>query len=212
MIIRIFNKALILLVAISCNSFGNGSEDSVLNAIQVDEKLIDQFNRDERLTPDNPAFSYEIIEEINYDIDNNNIKDKITLLRLKDWNDPGEFHKIIIEKSGIKTEYVNFNGWDKRYKLGDDINLVKSKYVILFETKNHNRLLVLNGIVYGSGPSCSALIDVVSEKNNIVLNKDIEFDSIEKKEDDSIIIHSHAKDNEVKVAFDNNKIIYREIF
>jgi len=91
---------------------------------------------------------YKLIETINYDIDKDNLLDTIEIYKLNDWNDPGDFQKLLIKLSSMKYYKIyNLSDWVKfeNEKLNGLPNKVSSNRILIAEVDNQKDLLIIQG-------------------------------------------------------------------
>lgn len=111
-------------------------------------------------------FSFITIEEFEYNIDGK--KGSIVLEKLKDWNDPGDYHRIRIV-GDTSYSFFNVDGWmemDVSYSSID--NRLESKYVIL-EKSNKRCLLYAFGYPYASEPELLTILNL-NKKVDLIFN------------------------------------------
>lgn len=163
----------------------------------VNNDLIEDFYRDDRLYPDNPDLKFTSIATFSIDLDNNHIADSIILSRLIGWeNDPGDFHQItIITDSGAKFTETNFNGWvrfDNNYHVPDSIkglNQIDTDFLLLTEF-NYSKIVGLFGWVYSSDSGLLTIIDFSTRIPRLMINKNLNLIGI----DHNRIITQNSKD------------------
>jgi hypothetical protein len=157
---------------VSCTS-NNKNENTKQNPVNTDvelPKMRDQIIGEklgtiqEKETELNTSFNFQIVEEYYFDLNNDGYTDEIIIEKLRDWNDPGDYHRIRVKV--LENEYSFFNnyGWVKfnNYILQHthdfySANLIKSNYFILKKI-NNNLLLFAFGYAYASQPGLLSII------------------------------------------------------
>lgn len=168
---------LIFLLTVQCNNTKQAdSKDTQekINENKVVGELIGSVlsSVEDRELELNMKFEFQVIEEYSFDIDNDNSKEAIIIEKIKDWNDPGDFHRIRIKKgNGKEVQFFNAFGWvvignyETQHVDGfSSNNLLNSKYVILQNAGDGNLLLFAFGYVYASQPGILSIINL-SNKN-----------------------------------------------
>lgn len=113
-------------------------------------------------------FDFEIVELINSDLNKDDKKDTIKIERIKDWADPGDFHKITVKLTGQNEEtFFNSTGW---VKIGDyqlqflngfkNSSIVESNYISIQKASNNDVLLFCFGYAYASQPGLLSIINL----------------------------------------------------
>ena len=116
---------------------------------------------------------FKVVEIINIDINGDNKNDAITLEQIKDWGDPGDFHKVTIKIAGKdERTFFNSSGWVAigGYETQFVGNLLteaiyKSKYISLQKVSNSEILLFCFGYVYASQPGLLSIINLTNPNN-----------------------------------------------
>ncbi len=127
----------------------------------------------------------------------------VYLEKIKDWGDPGDFHKIRFNISGKEYSYFNKLGWvryENDYIMQNedddfvDSDLINSKYCIVQSVQNNGCLIFLFGYPYASEPGLLSIIKVQEEgKPYLIFNDNYFFSSFE-VENGSLIVSRFYKD------------------
>lgn len=128
---------------------------------------------------------FESVKTLTFDLNKDNKVDSIILYRFKDWNDPGDFHKIQIKVTGGKEIETTFqDAWvrfNHNYLLPDKVinqNKIDSDYLLIDDLGRKENLVFLFGYVYSSDPAGTLTIYEVS-KSDIKL---IAFNNLQLKD------------------------------
>lgn len=96
------------------------------------------------------------------DLNYNNILDSIFFFKEKNWNDPGDFQKMVISfDSKVKMVFYNTGDWIR-----------KPEFKKISESK---RLLFIDGYAYASSPQIFTIIDINESNPIVVLKKNIDI-------------------------------------
>lgn len=186
-------KYLLLLpiLLFACQSETNQSEETTevpeetpteapATPVDVDASLVDDFPSIEN--HDESAYPFKAMDTQFIDLNGDSKLDKITLFRIEDWADPGDFQKIEIELNGeTPYEYRNYGGWIsfEQASLPTGItafNKIRSENILLLQAQPETKLIVLFGWPYASDPG---LVTIIDPKNKTILfNKNWSLQSI----------------------------------
>ncbi len=152
---------------------------------EVENELIEPFFTDDYLNLGNPELSFSVTDSFEIDLNYNNKIDLIVLKKLNNWNDPGDFHQIIIfYDDGQKYTFTNFFGWVKfglNYYVQESIqkqNLIKSDKIVLSKI-NKSQCLFLFGWVYASEPGLLSVISFEKENPKVIFNTNFDIQSLD---------------------------------
>lgn len=102
------------------------------------------------------------LDTILIDLNYNEILDSIFLFKEKEWNDPGDFQKMVISfDSKVKMVFYNTGDW-----------IEKPEFKKVSESKS---LLFIDGYAYASSPQNYTIIDINESNPKIVLKKELEI-------------------------------------
>ncbi len=115
--------------------------------------------------------AYNQIDEILYDIDRDLVADTISVCKIMNWSDPGDFHELKIKfSSGKQISVYNLGDWVNMNKEQEEyfhaINNVNSNRFIIAEISKEKNLLFLFGYSYASSPGKLTIIEL--RKNNAI--------------------------------------------
>jgi hypothetical protein len=176
-------------------------------SITIDSNLVKSFYKDSIYKSSNLYF--DTIASIKRDFNNNGILDIISLLKVKEWDDSGDFQRIIISLDNNKAfDVVNYDGWSMLQEGMKKGSLIPPNYCGMYQINNGNNLLVLCGFVYGSGPSFSTIIDFSTGTPRIIYNLKSNFDSIENR-NDMIILKGYTNDESLTVTINEDRILIK---
>ena len=180
---RHFSRFLIAscLILLSC---GTSVEQKSIEYVPEPTLIADFF-----LVDQHPNLQYYEIESHQIDLNDDRIMDQVSILVIKNWSDPGDFHKIRITVAGMEPkEYINHSGWvsfNNNYPIAEQLkaqNLLDSKNILLSRVSPSTRVLMLFGWVYASQPG---LLTIINARNQSVLfNKEWSVHTITDKNDD----------------------------
>lgn len=118
---------------------------------------------------------YILYDKILTDLNGDNINDSIFLYRIENWNDPGDFHKIIIKfNTGKLIEIYNTGDWEvldtneSFYETIRKYNLVNNNKVLLVELSKNRKVVIINGYSYASAPGKLTVIDISVNKPKVL--------------------------------------------
>lgn len=113
--------------------------------------------------------SWEIVEKVNFDWNQDKKMDQVILERPKVWNDPGDFTRIRIKIAGKKEFILEDQDGLIQYKENNEQSFIKSNirsnYMVLYPiSKNFSEsLLMIFGYEYGSSPGKLLIISLNQE-------------------------------------------------
>lgn len=138
-------------------------------------------------------YQYEIVEKHSIDLNQDGLKDEVLLEKIKDWNDPGDFHAVTVSiNNAEKIELLNKDGWINTKEISEfipdfnDSNLVKSEYLSIKKASNDKFLLFLKGYHYASHPGFLSIVTVVNDKPVLIFNKEVNVFQFEDLNKDGI--------------------------
>ena len=194
---------IIINILISCK--GQTNVGKIVNqGITLDSTLVKNFYKD--INYKENSFDFDTIASIKKDINNNGLLDKIKLLKIKEWDDSGDFQRLIISlDDGQVYDVINYDGWSKIQESMKKSSLIPSDYFGLYQNSYGNNLLILSGFVYGSGPSFSTIFDFSKGIPRIIYNLESNFDSIDNR-NNMILIKGYTKDNSFSLKIKDGSI------
>jgi len=171
---------IILLVCFSqCNTtVGEKTNKQSTNDLQkgqlIGETLDDIKEQEHEM---NVSLEFEKLESHLIDINDDGIEETIILEKLKDWNDPGDFHRITVIINAEQYSFFNVSGWIEisNYEIQhvDDFlmpNLVNSKYIVCKKADKEDIVLFSFGYTYASQPGLLSIIRL-SDEPTLIFNK-----------------------------------------
>lgn len=135
----------------------------------------------------NNQLSFEKIQLIQLDLNEDEYKDTILLEKIKEWinveesqhykwTDPGEFHRIKISISGGKEMILlNTSGWMENNFLAEydkdfnNENMIKSEYITIKRASDENILIFISGYTYASTPGLLTIVNIYNNDNPILI-------------------------------------------
>jgi hypothetical protein len=181
---NVFLLLLISLLTIQCNnSKQTNSEEAQEKVVEnkvvgtlIGTKLASVQETKEEL---NMMFDFEIIESYLLDIDNDGVEDKIVVEKIKDWNDPGDFHRIRIVTNSGTHEFFNRYGWvdigNSQVQYVKDVyasNIIESKYLLIQKVNSNELLLFAFGYVYASKAGILSIVNLSSKDKPVLIFND----------------------------------------
>ena len=103
-------KTLIIQVLIAgfllgCNAQPR-KQDPSNEIIQTEKSLINEFYSND--TYQEKKYKFEVVESLLVDLNGNNVNDSIACYKVLDWDDSGDFQKILVSlDTGQRFELVN---------------------------------------------------------------------------------------------------------
>jgi hypothetical protein len=172
---------LFLLTILSCNKNQQG--------IEINPEFIEPFFRNDHLYPENPKFEFIEVERYTIDLNNNQKLDTIKLRKLKDWNDPGDFHQIEIildnDSSIVKTEFGGWVRFGHNYSVNENLvnmNLVDSDLILVPNINKNQKIVVAFGWVYASQPGLVTIFESNGNKPQLLFNTQFDLYSIDENQ------------------------------
>ena len=169
----------LILILVGCQTAPKG--------IEVNPELVDAFYRNDYLYPENPEFEFEEVKRYEIDLNNNHSPDIIKLKKIKDWNDPGDFHQIeLILDNGNSIVETYFGGWVKfgnNYPVNDELrkkNLIDSDLILISEIDKNKKIIMAFGWVYASEPGLLSIFEANGKIPQVLFNRNFEVNKIEK--------------------------------
>ena len=169
---------LLFIVLSSCSGKTSKTSNSEVSEPCVDCELLGQQLETEQEVMEkyNIKLDFSIIEIIEFDINGKGLKGKIIVEKIEDWNDPGDFHKIRIEKNDTCYTFFNSSGWIKScssiFNYVPDFltyNKINSDYVFLCEN-NGDLLLFIFGYIYASNPGLLTIVNLSLKEPKLLFN------------------------------------------
>lgn len=171
--------------------------------IKSGSKFIKPYYRNDYLRADNEKFQFELLEKIEYDLDGNGVDDIIRVLKLKNWEDPGDFHKVEILIDSKEFSFLNFEGWSK---FNDANNVLKSNYISYINDGKH-KVLVLNSFIYGAGPGLMSIIAIGNKKADLIFNDEYHIKNVQVTKDE-IQMTINTKSMERTMSIIDNELFF----
>jgi len=165
---------IIALSLFQCKSRNSSHSVSTISSIQptngelIGNKLDDIDKKQEEF---GMTLEFDVIEKLTLDLNGDNQEDIIEIERIRQWIDPGDFHRITIKISGKKkTEFLNTSGWvavgdyETQFVKGFVSNtVISSKYVSLQQASENDMLLFCFGYTYASQPGLLSIINLLKQ-------------------------------------------------
>ncbi len=196
-------KISILLIAllISCQYKTSNTEIKAKSAILEDVQKPAEFvgihlnTVQGKETELNLKFEFLTIESNRLDINNDGKEDEIIIEKIKDWNDPGDYHRIRIKSKEKEYVFFNSDGWveigayETQYLNSfPQTTQVKSKYVNIQRSSDKDILLFAFGYVYASQPGLLSILNLSRfDKPELIFNDNYHLYSFEDKNSDGIV-------------------------
>lgn len=200
---------IVLLVLSQCKT--SNTEDKAKSAIQVDvQKPAELIGTSLKTVQEkekelNFEFEFFTLESYRLDINSDGKEDEIIIEKIKDWNDPGDFHRIRIKSQEKEYTFFNSDGW---VKIGEyetqylnffsETNLVKLRYVNVQKGSDKDILLFAFGYVYASQPGLLSILNLSRfDKPELIFNENNNLYSFENKNSDGtldIVVTKYDKD------------------
>lgn len=141
----------------------------------IGEKLVSVQETEKEL---GLTFEFEAIGTYFLDLDNDSVEEKIIIEKIRNWNDPGDFHRIRIISQTGEYDFFNGHGW---VSIGDyelqsakslnDENLIKSNYAIITDVSEADKFLLCFGYAYASEPGLLSVVNLSNQHEpNLVYN------------------------------------------
>ena len=170
---------LLLIVLSSCSGKTSKTSNSEVSEPCVDCELLGQQLETENQFEKNndESLKFSIIESYEYDLNGDGIKEKIIVEKLQiSWEEPGDFHRIRIEKNDTCYTFFNSSGWIKScssiFNYVPDFltyNKINSDYVFLCEN-NSDLLLFAFGYIYASNPGLLTIVNLSLKEPKLLFN------------------------------------------
>ncbi len=151
----------------------------------------------------NLKFDFELIEKYVFDLDGDNVKDSICIEKIKDWNDPGDFHKISFITSNDTKQFFNYRGWIRNdaftmqfTKKIQELNNIDSEFISVIDVGKSNFLVIANGYAFGSDYGNLSVISFSQENPELIYNQNALIREIEDFNQDGVLDISIAQSSE----------------
>ena len=112
-------------------------------------------------------YTFDNVEAIEFDLNGDDSLDSIYLKQISDWNDPGDFQKILFKLNDKEIEFSNFEGWVKLsdYELQflkeiKNENLINSDHALLLRASDNNLVFIVFGYAYASTTGLLTIINI----------------------------------------------------
>ncbi|TKG92936.1 hypothetical protein EYV94_18370 [Puteibacter caeruleilacunae] len=176
-------QLLIFLILFSCNpnitrAQGNERiipEKDTLQGHLIGKSLDDIDDLEKEL---NFLFEFEVIEAIVVYNEEGGVKDSIYIEKIKNWNDPGDFHRIKIVSNENEYLFFNVDGWVEKVKYNQVYSVdfasseVKNSKLINVQKASPNTYLIFAfGYPYASQPELLSVISVSKENIHLAFNE-----------------------------------------
>lgn len=161
------NKIIVTFILFCCiqcksNNKNSGTIHETANFVGKELKSIEE--REKEL---NYVFEFIPLEKYDIDFNNDGKLDEITIEKIKDWNDPGDFHLIRLRTEEKEYLFFNSDGWveisdyEKQYINNfSNSSLITSKYIIIQKSSDKDILLFAFGYVYASQPGLLSIFNL----------------------------------------------------
>jgi len=169
---------LLLIILSSCSEKTTKTSNSDVPKSLINCELLGQELETEQeiIEKYDIELNFSILETIEFDINGKGLKEKIIVERIENWNDPGDYHRIKIEKTDTCYTFFNSSGWIKscpyifRYVPNFSThNKIHSEYVFLIEN-NEDLLLFAFGYIYASQPGLLSIINLSLKDPKLLFN------------------------------------------
>jgi hypothetical protein len=124
---------IIMITNILISCIGQTNPKNISNkSINIDSSLIKNFYKNNSYKEN--SFHFDTIASIQEDINNNGIIDKIKLLKIREWDDSGDFQRLIISLDNKQAyDVTNYDGWSKIQQNLKKSSLISSDYFGLYQ-------------------------------------------------------------------------------
>ena len=164
-------KIIICLVLMA--SCSKGQEADTNKRQEKIQLTVNSLNSVENFEKENDlVLDYELYEKIEVDLNYDGIIDTIRLLKLKDWGDPGDFHKVEILTNDSKYELSNIDGWiHHNWKIKQQCCSLYDSSIKLLKIGKNASVLLIEGYPYASDPPILSVITINSKKGiKLIMN------------------------------------------
>ena len=152
-------------------------------------------NNEERL-------QFVAIGSYEYDTNGDGIKEKIILEKLQiSWEEPGDFHRIKIEKKDTCYTFFNSSGWVKAESYFfeyvpnfSSYNKIQSDYIVLSQN-NDDLLLFVFGYVYASQPGLLSIVNLSLKEPKMLFNDNYVLSSYQENNPNITVTKFFKEDN-----------------
>jgi hypothetical protein len=172
---------LFLIILLSCSPEQKGFD--------INPELIEPFFRNDHLYPENPKFEFSEVQHYQIDLNNNNRLDTIILRKIKDWNDPGDFHQIEIildnDSTIVETEFGGWVRFGQNYTVNETLiktNLIDSDLILVSNFNQNQKVVLAFGWVYASQPGLVTIFEANGNKPQLLFNKQFDLYSIDENQ------------------------------
>lgn len=132
--------------------------------------------------------TYVPTEKLEFDFDSDGLNDTLSIFKIENWNDPGDFQQVQISYANGHTikmyELGNWINYMDRYSKFKPENLLESENVLYSNFSNDRSFLVVFGYTYASSPGLLTIMDISSETPNFVHKKKFQVMEIEDIDND----------------------------
>lgn len=206
-----FNLSIFVLLVLNHCSTSSNTEIKTKSIIQEYEQIPRELigtplkTVQEKEKELNFKFKFLILESFHFDIDSDGKEDEIIIEKIKNWNDPGDFHRIRIKSQEEEYAFFNSDGWitigeyETQYLNSFSENsMVKSKYVNMQKSSDEDILLFAFGYVYANQPGLLSILNLSRfDQPELILNDNFYLYGYEDKNGDGtfdIVVTKYDKD------------------
>lgn len=134
---------------------------------------------------------YTKIDQMTFDMDNDNIPDTIKIYNIPDWTDPGDFQKLEFKLSNNDFyEIYNLGDWSNldNFQIDKlkDINKFSSNKFIITDISDTKTIMIIFGWTYASSPGRLTIIDLTNGEIKILYDNQFKLKAIEDLDNDGI--------------------------
>ncbi len=156
-ITQLITLVLMIFILAQCNINKTNDKKSKVSQTKITgEKLIGEKLDNSREAEIKNSYGFVIVDSFKVKVNDGSRMD-IILEKIKNWSDPGDFHRIIFKWQNKEKTFFNINGWIKAnsYLLQYvpdflNSNILKSNYIFLQKSSEKDTLLFAFGYVYAS--------------------------------------------------------------
>ncbi|NLO03070.1 MAG: hypothetical protein GX126_12270 [Bacteroidales bacterium] len=148
-------------------------------------------------------FEFLTLEKQQINIHNDSKKLEIIVEKIKEWNDPGDFHRIRVRSQEKEYVFFNSDGWvtvgeyETQYiNSFSKTNEIKSRYVCVQKVSDKDILLFAFGYAYASQPGLLSILNLSRfGKPELIFNDNYHLYSYEDTNSDGTVDIVVTKDD-----------------
>lgn len=166
----------LFFVSFACSSQANETKKNNQNMekkqiIGLELSSVKEFEQQYKMN-----VSFDIVQTIYDDFNNDGIADTIRLSRIRDWDDPGDFHLIEININELKKEiFFNGEGWIAPESIGkvktQGVNKELIENFLKFDFREKGKVLVFYGYPYGSTAWLTTIFSFTNKGVQLIHNE-----------------------------------------